>query len=66
MTVHSSIFGPVHTGILSGIQLCGALRLQRRLESCSTTSAAGPNRCVPPPCGTTAPPKSGAPPSCGF
>ena len=61
MTVHSGIFGPVHTGILSGIQLYGALRLQRRLESCSTTSAAGPNRCVPPPCGTTAPPNSGAP-----
>ena len=65
MTVHSGIFGPVHTGILSGIQLYGALRFQRRLESCSTTSAAGPNRCVPPPCGTTAPPKSGAPPPAG-
>ena len=63
MTVHSGIFGPVHTGILSGIELFGALRLQRRLEPCSTTSATGPSRCVPPPCGTTAPPKSGAPPS---
>ena len=65
MTVHSGIFGPVHTGILSGIQLYGALRLQRRLEPCSTTSAAGPSRCVPPPCGTTAQPNSGAPPSAG-
>ena len=52
MTVHSGIFGPVHTGILSGIELFG-------LEPCSTTSATGPSRCVPPPCGTTAPPKSG-------
>ena len=61
MTVHSGTFGPVHTGILSGIQLYGALRFQRRLESCSITSAAGPNRCVPPPCGTTAPPCPGLP-----
>ena len=62
---HSGIFGPVHTGILSGIQLFGALRLQRRLESYSTTSATGPSRCVPPPCGTTAQPNSGAPPPAG-
>ena len=66
MTVHSGICGPVHTGILSGIELFGALRLQRRLEPCSTTSATGPSRCVPPPCGTTAPPKSGAYPSPTF
>ena len=61
MTVHSGIFGPVHTGIVSGIELFGALRLQRRLELCSTTTATGPSSCVPPPCGTTAPPRSGAP-----
>ena len=63
MTVHSGIFGPVHTGIVSGIEFFGALRLQRRLELCSTTTATGPSSCVPPPCGTTAPPKSAAPPS---
>ena len=57
MTVHPGIFGPVHTGIL---------RLQRRLEPCSITSATGPSRCVPPQCGTTAPPKSGASPSLTF
>ena len=66
MTVHSGICGPVHTGILLGIELFGALRLQRRLEPCSTTSATGPSKCVPPPCGTTAPPKSGAYPSPTF
>ena len=60
MTVHSGIFGPVHTGILSDIELFGALRLQRRLDPCSTTSATGLSRCVETPCGTTAPPKSGA------
>ena len=32
MTVHSGIFGPVHTGIVSGIELFGAIRLQRRLH----------------------------------
>ena len=51
MTVHSGICGPVHTGIVSDIKLFGARRLQRRLEPCSTTSATGPSRCVPPPCG---------------
>ena len=34
----------------------GALRLQRRLERCSITSATGESVCVPAPCGTTAPP----------
>ena len=58
MTVHSGIFGPVHTG-----NSVGHRALRRRLEPCSTTSATGPSRCVPPPCGTTAPPKSGAHPS---
>ena len=48
MTVHYGIFGPVHTGIVSGIQLFVALRYQQRLEHCSTTSATGPNRCVTP------------------
>ena len=61
MTVHSGIFGPVHTGILSGIQFYGALRLQRRLESAPPLRLRGPNRCVPPSCGTTAPSNSGAP-----
>ena len=32
MTVYSGIFGLVHTGIVSGIKLFGALRLQRRLD----------------------------------
>ena len=54
MTVHSGTFGPVHTGIVSDIKLFGAPHLQRRLEPRSTTSATGPSRCVPPPCGTTA------------
>ena len=34
MTVHSGFFGPVHTGIVSGIELFVALRLQRRLQPC--------------------------------
>ena len=59
MTVHSDTFGPVQTGIVSDIKLLGAVRLQRRLEPRSTTSATGPRRCVPPPCGTTAQPCPG-------
>ena len=35
-------------------KLFGALRFRRRLELCSTTTAMGLSRCVPPPCGTTA------------
>ena len=61
MTVHSGTFGPVHTGIVSDIKLFGARRLQRRLEPRPTTSATGPSRCVPPPCGTTAQPCPGLP-----
>ena len=60
---HSSVSGLVHTGSGYILKVGYALRHRRRLELCSTTTATGPSRCLPPPCGTTGPPKSGAPPS---
>ena len=60
---HSSVSGLLHTGSGYILKVGCALRHRQRLELCSTTTATKPSRCVPPPCGTTAPPKSGALPS---